>query len=54
MSASTSSVTPETPREEAWRLMALQGLDCLAVVSGPLLVGLVTREDLCDEARAAG
>jgi CBS domain-containing protein len=52
--SATVSVTPETSREEAWRLMALQGLDCLAVVSGPLLVGLVTREDLADEARAAG
>lgn len=51
------SVTPETTREEAWRLMALQGLDCLPVVSGPLLMGLVTREELgaaLDGERVAG
>jgi Mg/Co/Ni transporter MgtE len=54
MTASTAVVSSEAPCEEAWRVMALQGLECLPVVHGPLLVGLVAREDLTAETRAAG
>jgi Mg/Co/Ni transporter MgtE len=55
MNASPATVTPETSRREAWRLMACLGLDCLPVTSGMLLVGVVTRAALEDQdQRAAG
>jgi CBS domain-containing protein len=55
MTPSTVTVAPETARADAWRLMACLGLECLPVTSGPLLLGLVTSEDLAeDDQRAAG
>lgn len=53
MVSSVVSVSPDTARDEAWRLMSLQGLDCLPIVSGPLLVGVITRDDLLDDAALA-
>jgi glutamate N-acetyltransferase / amino-acid N-acetyltransferase len=48
-------VASETPIEDARRLMEALGIDCLVVTAGPLLVGLVTRDDLEDgDERAAG
>jgi CBS domain-containing protein len=44
-------VTPDTPVEEAWRLMDRHGLDCVPVVSGGLLLGLLHRQS--DLARAS-
>ena len=53
MTASTATVALEASTSEALRLMMRLDLDCLPVTSGPLLVGLVTREDLADEADRA-
>jgi CBS domain-containing protein len=40
------TVSPDTPIEEAWRLMDRHGIDCLpVVVSGALLLGVVYRPD---------
>jgi CBS domain-containing protein len=42
----TAAVTPETPLEAAWRLMAKEQVGCLPVVSGGLLLGVVTYRPL--------
>jgi CBS domain-containing protein len=55
MVASPATVSADTSLREAWALMAARDLDCAQVTSGPLLVGLITREDLADgHQRAAG
>jgi CBS domain-containing protein len=41
-----TTVSPESSRDEAYRLMSVHGVECLAVASGAILVGLVAREDL--------
>lgn len=41
-----TTVSPETSRDEVYRLMSVHGVECLAVASGAILVGLVAREDL--------
>jgi CBS domain-containing protein len=47
-------VVSDTPVSDARRLMEALGVDCLVVTAGPLLVGLVTRQDLMDsDVRAA-
>jgi len=40
--ASRATLTPETPIDEARRLMAAQGVASMPVTSGALLVGIVT------------
>jgi CBS domain-containing protein len=45
MTASDVTISVDTSEEEALRLMA-RGLDCLPVVSGAILLGIVTRADL--------
>jgi CBS domain-containing protein len=45
MTRSPLTVT-ETPVDEAWRLMACHGVPCLPVVSGVVLLGVVSRDDL--------
>lgn len=48
-------VASDTPVQDARRLMSVLGVDCMVVTAGPLLVGLVTRDDLEDDhERAAG
>jgi acetoin utilization protein AcuB len=47
MNASRTTVGPDTPQSEARALMDRQGVACLPVVSGALLLGIVTRTDLC-------
>jgi hypothetical protein len=54
MIASAASVSPQVSLDEARSLMLTLGLDCLPVTSGPLLVGMVSREDLSADYRAAG
>jgi Mg/Co/Ni transporter MgtE len=55
MVASSAAVSPELSLDEARALMSTLGLDCLPVTSGPLLVGVITREDLTEQdQRAAG
>jgi Mg/Co/Ni transporter MgtE len=46
MVGSRLSVCPDTSRQAALCLMNQHGLDCLPVVSGALLVGVVTRSAL--------
>jgi CBS domain-containing protein len=46
MNRSPAQVSPETPQEEAWRLMAMHDIECLPVVSGAMLLGVVAREHL--------
>jgi CBS domain-containing protein len=46
MIATRLAVGPDTSRRAALTLMDLQRLDCLPVVSGALLVGVVTRTAL--------
>jgi CBS domain-containing protein len=53
MVACTAALTPELSLGEARARMSSLGLDCLPVTSGPLLVGVVTREDLTEEDRRA-
>jgi hypothetical protein len=51
----TATLSPELSLGEARARMSSLGLDCLPVTVGPLLLGLVTREDLTEEDhRAAG
>jgi len=40
------SVTPDTPVEEAARIMVEKRIGCLPVLKGETLVGIVTRDDL--------
>jgi Mg/Co/Ni transporter MgtE len=55
MSPMKLTVSAETSRAEAGRLMECLGVECLPVSSGVLLIGLVTREDLAaGDQRAAG
>jgi len=42
-------VSPETSTEEAWRLMACLGLECIPVVQGVLLLGVVARDALVED-----
>jgi CBS domain-containing protein len=42
MTRTSATVTPDTPLPEAWRLMARAGVGCLPVVSGALLLGVLT------------
>jgi CBS domain-containing protein len=46
MRRSEVSVAPETPSDVARRLMASQGVECLPVAPGAILLGLVALEDL--------
>jgi CBS domain-containing protein len=46
MTPSRLCLTPRTPRAQALDLMITRGLECLPVVSGALLVGMVARADL--------
>jgi CBS domain-containing protein len=41
-----ATVSPETSRDEVYRLMSVHGVECLPVASGAILLGLVAREDL--------
>jgi CBS domain-containing protein len=43
MNRSTATVSPDAPFEAARLLMERQGLDCLPVASGALLLGVVSR-----------
>jgi hypothetical protein len=53
--ASTSTVSADASLAQARALLDALDLDCLPVTSGPLLVGLIAREDLVEtEQRAAG
>ena len=53
--ASTSTVAVDASLAQARALLDALDLDCLPVTSGPLLVGVITREDLVEEdQRAAG
>jgi CBS domain-containing protein len=45
MTASDVTISADAPEEEAQRLMS-RGLDCLPVVSGAILLGIITRADL--------
>jgi CBS domain-containing protein len=55
MTATSATLDAGASLEDAARSMDRLGADCLPVTIGPLLVGLVTRDDLCTEsARAAG
>jgi CBS domain-containing protein len=49
MTPATTTVACETPVSETLRLMAALGLACVPISAGPLLVGLVTRDDLAAE-----
>lgn len=46
MTASSASLAPETPAGQAWNLMVAEDLECLPVVRGPLLLGIIARNDL--------
>jgi CBS domain-containing protein len=46
MTASRLSVTLDIPADEALALMVAHRLECLPVVSGALLVGMITRASL--------
>jgi CBS domain-containing protein len=55
MVPSTATVSAEASLREARALMDARDLACLPVTSGPLLVGVIAREDLVEEhQRAAG
>jgi CBS domain-containing protein len=45
MTASDVTIAADASEEEAWRLMSA-GLDCLPVVSGAILLGIITRAEL--------
>jgi CBS domain-containing protein len=45
MTASDVTIAADASEEDAWRLMSA-GLDCLPVVSGAILLGIITRADL--------
>jgi CBS domain-containing protein len=45
MSRTRVTVAPDAPLEEAWKLMACHGVDCLPVTSGALLLGILSRHD---------
>jgi predicted transcriptional regulator len=51
MSRVSVTLPVETPRIEASRLMTSLDVECLPVASGPLLVGLITRDDLALDGR---
>jgi CBS domain-containing protein len=53
MVASPATLSAEASLREARALMAARDLDCAPVTSGPLLVGLITRDDLADGAQRA-
>jgi CBS domain-containing protein len=46
MTASELTLAATLSDQEAWRVMSLEGLDCVPVVSGAVLLGIVTRADL--------
>lgn len=46
MTREVTTVTPDTPVEEAARTMVERKIGCLPVLEGEQLVGIVTREDL--------
>jgi CBS domain-containing protein len=46
MTAGDVTIAAEASEEEAWALMSRRGVECLAVVSGAILLGVVTRGDL--------
>jgi len=46
MTTEVISVTPDTPVEEAARIMVENKIGCLPVLKGDMLMGIVTRDDL--------
>lgn len=49
----STTIRPETPAEQAWNVMVAEDLECLPVARGPLLVGMIARNDLAAAARRA-
>ena len=48
MQPSTASIRLSAPAHEAWARMLVHGVECLPVLEGALLVGLVTLESVRD------